>query len=365
VPTSSPPAAPLPPRSLITAARFSQAPFRVRAEVDESVVGRVALTNTGETTIGAVSFRLEGGHAGDFAVGGPCQRMAPRSGCTVAVSFAPREAGPRAVTLIAESQGMLLDSKELIGDALAPPRLVDVPRLIGSDRDAAIRRLKERGLAAGTTTEAPQCESVGRVVAQNPEQHRRVAEGTPVDITVASHGPEPAVVPDVRQQPRAVAERMLRAARLSIAATSRNDITDSAPPGSVTDVRPRPGTTLAPDCPVTLSIAVATPKIVVPSYVGQTLAAAKQRLGTGILGAFATFRLGQVSTTDGSAVRRGEDAELIVVEQSPPAGSQQPRGTPIDLKVRRMEGQILRGRPIERAPAPAPPVRVPDAPVIR
>jgi beta-lactam-binding protein with PASTA domain len=365
VPTSSPPAAPSPPaRPPVTAARFSPAPFRVRAEVDASVVGSVALTNTGETTIGSVRFRFEGGRTGGFEVRDECRHMIPRSGCSVAVSFTPREAGAHSVTLVAESEGMLLDSKELIGDALQPPPLVDVPRLIGLDRDDGTRRLKERGLTVGTTTEAPQCESVGRIVAQSPEQHRRVPQGTAVDITVASHGPDPAVVPDVRQQPRAVAERMLRAARLSIAATSRNDVTDNVPPGSVTDVRPRPGTTLAPDCAVTLSIAVPAPKTVVPSYVGQTLAAAKQTLGTGILGGFATFRLGQVSTTDGSAVRRGEDAQLIVVEQSPQAGSQQPRGTPIDLKVRRTDGPIFR-RPIERAPAPAPRERVPDTPVVR
>ena len=122
---------------------------------------------------------------------------------------------------------------------------------------------------------------------------------------------------------------------------------------------------LAPDCDVTLSLAVPAPKLAVPSYVGQTLAAAKQTLGTGILGGFATFRLGQVSTTDGGAIRRGEDAQLIVVEQSPQAGSQQPRGTPIDLKVRRTGGQILDERPIERAPAPRPRERVPEKPVVR
>ena len=458
-PTPSPPA-----RALITAARFSQAPFRVRSEVAASAIDRVALTNTGETTIGAVNFRFEGGHAGDFAVRDECRQMAPQTGCTVAVSFTPRETGAHSVTLIAESAGVLLDSKELIGDALerrrphaqlspsslrfsrrgeqqtvlvqntgtaplrlsrftldntrdfevdasactsgaplpptggcpalvrftgqAPatgritvahddpfsstsidlsaisaPRLVDVPRLIGSDREDAARRLKERGLAVGATTEEPQCEAVGRVIAQNPEQNRRVPQGTAVDITLASHGSDPAVVPDVRKQPRAVAERTLRAARLSIAAAPRNDATDNAPPGSVTDVRPRPGTMLAPNCAVTLSIAVPVPRIVVPSYVGQTLAAAKQTLGTGFLAGFAIFQLGQVSTTDGSAVQRGEDAQLIVVEQSPQAGTQQPRGTPINLKVRRTGGQTIDRRPIERAPAP--PVRVPDKPVIR
>ena len=357
-PAPKPAPTPLPPaRSLITAARFSQAPFQVRAEVDASAIGRVALTNTGETTIGPVSFRVEGGHAGDFAVRDECRQMTPQSGCTVAVSFKPREAGAHSVILIAESAGMLLDSKELIGDglerrrphaqlspsslqfsrrgeqqtvsvqntgtaplrlsrftldntrdfevdasactsgaplppaggcqalvrfsgeapatgritvahddplsstsidlsAISAPRLVDVPRLIGSDREDAARRLKERGLAVGATTEEPQCEAVGRVVAQNPEQNRRVPQGTAVDITLASHGPDPAVVPDVRKQPRAVAERTLKAARLSIAATPRNDVTDNAPPGSVTDVRPGPGTMLAPNCAVTLSIAV-------------------------------------------------------------------------------------------------------------
>ena len=464
-PTPAPRPAPTPlppPRSLITAARFSQAPFQVRSQVDASATDRVGLTNTGETTIGPVSFRFEGGHAGDFEVRDEtCRQMTPQSECTVSVSFTPREAGAHSATLIAESAGTLLDSKELVGDALerprpraqlspsslqfstrgeqkpvvvqntgtaalrlsrftldntrdfevdakactsgaplppaggcqavvrfkgqAPatgritvahddpssttiidlsavsaPRLVDVPRLIGSDRGDAARRLKERSLVVGAITEEPQCESVGRVVAQNP-QNGRVPQGTAVDITLASYGPDPAVVPDLRQQTRAVAERTVRAARLSIAATPRNIETDSAPPGSVTDVRPRPGTMLAPNCAVTLSIAVPVPRIAVPSYVGQTVAAAKQTLGTGILGAFATFQLGQVSTTDGSAVQRGEDAQLIVVEQSPQAGEQQPRGTRIDLKVRRTGGQTIGARPVERAPAP--PVRTPNQPV--
>jgi beta-lactam-binding protein with PASTA domain len=465
-PTSAlqPTPTPLPPaRSLLTAARFSQAPFQVRTEVDASAVDRVGLTNTGETMIGPVSFRFEGGHASDFAVRDEtCRRMTPQSECTVAVSFTPREAGAHSATLIAESAGVLLDSKELVGDAIevrrphaqlspsslqfskrdeqrtvvvqntgtaplrltrftldntrdfevdakactsgaplppaggcaafvrfkgrAPatgritvshddpssstsvdlsaistPMLIDVPRLIGSEREDAIRKLQERGLTVGAMAEEPQCESVGRVVAQNPEQNRRVLQGSAVDITLASHGPDPVVVPDVRRQTRAVAERTLRAARLSIAATTRNDVTDSASPGSVTDVRPRPGTMLAPNCAVTLSIAVPVPRIAVPSYVGQTLAAAKQTLGTGFFAGLATFQLGRVTTTENGAIQKGEDAQWIVVEQSPQAGEQRPRGTSIDLKVRRTGGQIIRGRPIERAPAPTG--RIPDNPI--
>jgi beta-lactam-binding protein with PASTA domain len=118
---------------------------------------------------------------------------------------------------------------------------------------------------------------------------------------------------------------------------------------------------LAPNCAVTLSIAVPVPRIAVPSYVDQTLAAAKQTLGTGFFAGLATFQLGQVSTTDGSAVQKGEDALWIVVEQSPQAGEQRPRGTSIDLKVRRTGGQIIGRRPIERVPAP--PARIPDNPI--
>jgi len=453
-----------PPRPLITAARFSRMPFQLRSQVDTSAVATIGLANTGETTIATVIFRFEGGHAGDFAVrDDTCRRLAPQSECSVAVGFTPREAGAHSVTLIAESAGTALDSKELNGDAieisrphaqLSPSRLqfsrlgeqqtvvlqntgtaplhvsrftldntadfeldaractsgqpvqpirgctvfvrfkghapatgrvtaihddqssptavdlsaisvqvpVDVPNLIGSDRDDALRRLKERGLIVGAVTDAPQCESVGRVVEQNPEAGRRVLQGTAVDITMASYGPDPAIVPDVRKQTRGIAERNLRAARLSIATSIRNVETDSAAPSTVIDVRPRPGTMLAPNCAVTLSIAVPVPKIAVPSFVGQTLAAVKQRLGSGFFAGLATFRLGQVSSTDGMPVPKGEDAQWIVVAQNPAAGEERPRGTAIDLTARRMGGDVINGRrPIERVPAP--PVRIPDNPI--
>jgi beta-lactam-binding protein with PASTA domain len=459
IPTPQPP----PPR-LITAARFSRMPFRLRSQVGASAVDTIGLTNTGETTIAMLNFRLEGGHASDFAVrNDTCRRLAPQSECSVVVSFTPREAGGHSVTLVAESAETPLDSKDLDGDAIETPRPhaqispsslqfsrlgeqrtvvlqntgtaplhvsrftldntadfdldaractngqpvepirgcavfvrfkgrapatgkvtaihddpssptafdlsaisvpmpVEVPKLIGSDRDDALRRLRERGLTVGATTEAPQCESVGRVVSQNPEAGRRVLQGTAVDITMASYGPDPAIVPDVRKQPRGIAERNLRAARLSIDTGIRNVETDSAAPGTVTDIRPRPGTMLAPNCAVTLSIAVPVPKIAVPSFVEQTLATAKQRLGSGLLAGLATFRLGQVSSTNGTTVPMGEDAQWIVVAQNPRAGEERARGTAIDLTVRRMGGEVIGGRrPIERAPVP--PVRIPDRPI--
>jgi len=463
-PQAPPPTPQRPPRPLITAARFSRAPFQVRSQVDGSAVNKIGLTNTGETTIATVNFRFEGGHAGDFTVRDhSCTVVAPRAECAVVIGFTPREAGAHSATLVAEAAGTPLDSKELTGDAteilrphaqLSPSSLqfskpgeqrsvvlqntgtaplrvsrftldnttdfeldatactngqpllpsrgcaafvrfkgrapatgrvtathddpsaatvvdlsaisvavqIDVPRLIGSDRADALRKLKEKGLIIGTVTDAPQCESTGRVVAQNPEAGQRVLQGSPVDITMSSYGPDPAVVPDVRKQPRGIAEQNLRRARLSIDTGVRTVQTDGAAPGTVIDIRPQPGTTLAPNCAVTLSIAVPAPKIAVPSFIEQTLAAAKQRLSSGFFAGQATFQLGQVTSTDGSAVPKGEDGRWIVVAQNPQPGEQRPRGTAIDLRVRRTGGDgTIQRPPIQRVPVP--PVRIRGNPI--
>ncbi|HEU5259706.1 MAG TPA: PASTA domain-containing protein, partial [Vicinamibacterales bacterium] len=320
----------------------------------------VVLQNSGTAPLRVFRFTLD--NTADFELDARActngQLVQPARGCPVFVRFKGHAPATGRVTAVHDAP-----SSPTAADlsAISVPIPVDVPKLLGADRDDALRRLRERGLTVGATTDVPQCESVGRVVAQNPEAGRRVLQGSAVDITMASYGPDPAIVPDVRKQPRAIAERNLRAARLSIDTSVRNVETASAAPGTVTDVRPRPGTMLAPNCAVMLSVAVPVPKIAVPSFVDQTLAAAKQRLGSGFFAGLATFQLGQVSSTDGTPVPRGEDAQWIVVAQRPPAGEERPRGTAIDLTVRRIGGGTILRRPIERAPAP--PVRTPDSPI--
>jgi beta-lactam-binding protein with PASTA domain len=116
--------------------------------------------------------------------------------------------------------------------------------------------------------------------------------------------------------------------------------TDSVPRGAIARVEPRPQTRLAPNCPVTLRVAVPVPKIQVPNYVKRTLADVKQTLKGGAAGLFEPFRLGTVRTEDNNPVRSGNDQLWTVIAQDPPAGKMVPRpsgiavATTINLTVR-------------------------------
>jgi len=228
----------------------------------------------------------------------------------------------------------------------------EVPNLSGSDRDGALRRLEDKKLVAGTISEEPRCKDIGRVVDQSPEAKTRVPQGTPVDFTLSSMGRDPAEVPSVRG-PRALAERAITNARLRIGGTTPSE-TDAFAPGSVVDTRPKAGTRLAPNCDVTLVLAVPVPKFPVPGVVGQTFAAAKQALPSGFTGAFSNFRLGAVQ---GGPVPRGEEGQWTVTAQSPQATLMMPRGTTVDVTVTRAGG-ILKtpeprvNRPVDRIEQP-------------
>ena len=230
---------------------------------------------------------------------------------------------------------------------------VEVPNLAGSDRNGALRKLEDRRLVAGTISEEQRCKDIGEVVAQSPEAKRRVPQGTPVDFTLASMGRDPAEVPSVRGQPRALAERAIANARLRVGGTTTSE-NDAVAPGAVLDTRPRAGTRLAPACDITLVVAVPVPKFPVPSVVGQTFAAARQVLPSGFSGAFANFKLGSVQ---GGPVARGEEGQWTVTAQSPQPGQMMTRGTAVDVTVTRV-GRILKtpaprvNRPVERIEQP-------------
>src|SRR6185503_13737963 len=218
---------------------------------------------------------------------------------------------------------------------------VEVPNLSGSDRDGALRKLGDRKLVAGTISEEQRCKDVGKVVDQSPEARTRVPQGTPVDFTLSSLGRDPAEVPNVRGQPRALAERAITNARLRVGGTTTSE-NDGVAPGTVVDTRPSAPTRLAPACDVTLVIAVPVPKFPVPSVVGQTFAAAKQVLPSGFGGAFANFRLGNVQ---GGPVPRGEEGRWTVTAQSPQPREMMPRGTAVDVTVTRVGGDLKTPEP--------------------
>jgi len=262
----------------------------------------------------------------------------PQKSCAMFVRFKGRARASGQLT-VRHNDPPLSSSVELA--ALTAPQLLNVPRLTGSKRDEALRDIVRARFTVGNVEETPRCESLGEVVNQKPERGTKALESSPIDIWIASVGPNPAIVPDVRQQPQAIAERQILAARLLVRMGPREE-TDSVPSGAIARVEPRPQTRLAPNCPVTLRVAVPVPRIQVPNYVKRTLADVKQTLKGGAAGLFEPFRLGTVRTSDNTPVPSGNDQFWIVIAQNPAAGTMVPRpsglavATTIELTVMRL-----------------------------
>jgi serine/threonine-protein kinase len=231
---------------------------------------------------------------------------------------------------------------------------IEVPKLSGSKRDEALRKLRDKSLVAGTISEEPRCHDIGEVVAQSPEPRTRVPQGTAVDFTLSSMGKDPAQVPALIGQPRASAMSTLQTARLKLGQTTTSE-TDKFPPGSVIRTNPQAGTPLAPGCDVNLVLAVAIPKFPMPNVVGLTYASAQGRLS-----AF-------TASVQGGPVPRGEESRWVVTAQSPQEGTMLTRGTSVDITVTRPggpSGDDVGTKPAQRPIRPGinvkqPPVNTP------
>ena len=329
-------------RTAVTGVATPKAPDAVLSKT------RIEFTKTGEQTTvvienrGSAPLRIDDiaiDNTKDFALQAEaCKKLRliePQKACGMSVQFKGRTRTTGRLT-VRHNDPPQSSSVELA--ALTAPQLLKVPGLNGS-RDEALRDIIRARFTVGTVTEVPQCESLGRVVAQNPTKGTQALEGTPINISIASVGPNPAIVPPIVGQPQAVAERQIQAARLQMRVGGRDE-TDSVPSGAITQVQPRPETRLAPNCPVTVRVAAPMPKIQVRPYVGRTLADVKQELKTGFGSNFEQFRLGTVTPPDGS--RTGDDQSWIVTRQNPSAGTMVPWassglrvGTAIDLWVER------------------------------
>lgn len=287
-------------------------------------IGNVAVDNTRDFEV-----RPEGCRAGT--------RVEPTKACALFVRFTSKSRAKGRVT-VSHNASPEASAVELA--ALTAPQFLRVPRLTGSTRRDALRDIVRAQFTVGDVVDVAQCDSIDRVIAQQPPRDSQALEGSPIDVRVASTGPNPAIVPDVRRLSQADAERRIRAERLQPRAGGREE-TDSVPSGAIAQVEPRPGTRLAPDCPVTLRVAVPVPKVPVPSFLKQSLADVRQALKGGAAGFFAPFRLGDVRTSDGGRVPAGEDTLWFVVGQSPEAGTMVPRpsglavGTRVNLTVAR------------------------------
>lgn len=157
------------------------------------------------------------------------------------------------------------------------------------------------------------------VVRQDPPPGVVVEPNTVVSLTL-SDGPPDVPVPDVAGFPRALAERVVKAAGFKL---GRVDTLPSASDrGIVVQTRPGPGVGRPAGTSIELVVSSGKADVTVPSMIGLTLVDARARLGElGLL-------VGSVSTR----VVPGR-AEGTILEQKPAAGVRSGRGTRVDLIV--------------------------------
>lgn len=197
-----------------------------------------------------------------------------------------------------------------------------VPRVLGLSLQEASDQLRKAGLqvqdgGAEPHPTAPQ----GVIIWQDPPPGVTAPAGLRVTL-VSSEGPPKIAVPDVTGLDGPLAQRLIAAAGLAVAAVE--SVQAAAPPGVVMLTRPAATTVLSPGAPVTVVVSRGAPTIAVPDLLGLSQADARTRLELDGLA------LGTVTR------RRTSDANPgTVVAQKPAAGTLAAPGTVIDIVVAR------------------------------
>ncbi len=208
-------------------------------------------------------------------------------------------------------EGAVLKLTVSLGQTLVP-----VPTdLLGLTIDEAAARLAEAGLVVGEKGTAPSEDyPVDIVLAYGTEVPVELPKGDGVPLIVSA-GPLPRTIPQgLVGIPAADAQAQLEELRLVV---DRNPTpSESVPEGTVIDVDPAGGTTVARDSTVTLVVSSGPPTVDVPPTRGLSAAEAAQRLQaaglvvTSTQGSPANAVTG-TSPAAGTTVRRGSSVVII------------------------------------------------------
>ncbi|MEU4331629.1 protein kinase domain-containing protein [Nonomuraea dietziae] len=174
-----------------------------------------------------------------------------------------------------QGSGKIKDTPTSIKRQPSPPPSVvpvtySVPSLVGMDRSAAVRAIKDAGLVVGSVSERDSARSPGEVLGSTPGGGTRVARGTRVDLEVAA-GPR---VPALAGLTREAASSALAAAGLRTGKITQS--CSELPSGQVISSKPGAGARLAPGR--TVSLLVAQQGARVPPVVGLSRAEARGSL---------------------------------------------------------------------------------------
>jgi eukaryotic-like serine/threonine-protein kinase len=206
-----------------------------------------------------------------------------------------------------------------------PPTVV-VPSVLGKNRDDAVSTLSNLGLQP-RVFDVPSNKPENTVIAQDPRGGKTVVKGTRVRINVSS-GPAAVSVPNVIGLPFDQASRELQDAGFSVARTDAE-----SEKAKDTVINEEPSGTAPPGSTITLTVSKGPKSSTVPDVTSQDEQSARDTLD----GAGFKVKVKNQDVTDAGL-------EGIVLEQSPPGGTQAPSGTTVTITVGRFKN-----------PAPPPP----------
>jgi serine/threonine-protein kinase len=193
---------------------------------------------------------------------------------------------------------------------------VIVPTVIGKSQGDATTTLKGEGLqvkVASAQNDAP----AGQVFDQNPKPEAKTKKGDTVTISVSS-GPQMVAVPDLVGQTQDDATNALD--QLGLTEIVRQQNSDQ-PSGTVVSQDPRPGTQVAKNSSVTLTVSSGSGQVVVPNVVGQDAGTAGNVLGNA--GFHATTK-----TQGSDTVQAG-----VVISTNPAGGAKAAKGSTVTMVV--------------------------------
>ena len=229
------------------------------------------------------------------------------------------------------------------------PKVI-VPRVLGTPSDVAARRLSEVRLRMSLREVQTRTVGPGIVISQNPRAGDSAAVGSTVTVTANQATeiatPPQRTVPDVTNRTVDDARQVLAGARLFTA----HDSTPSrnGPYGIVVRQFPTAGQPV-PDNGQVQVLTLYQPPKVMPTVVGLTRAAARQRL------ADEGITLGSLDT------RVSADSVELVVSQVPSAGETVMTGTMATLTIGAQPLVIAGGNPPVEGSVTQPTVVVPDS----
>lgn len=198
---------------------------------------------------------------------------------------------------------------------LTRPDTVALPNVVNQPQAEAVSTLTSLGLSTGISFK-PGIKPLGVVESQEPAAGTRVKEGSQVNMVVRTS----TELPELKAMTAKEALAQLQALGFTTMATAKAESTAAA--GTVLAQDPKPGTPLALDDRITLTIA--TPVLVtVPPVIGREF-----QLAGAILQSFG------LGSSRGACIT----GRCLVVDQRPAAGTRVPAGTSILLILQPLIG---------------------------